>query len=60
MLPDCLKLQQVASDQVAATLRVKRGALLQSVPAGSAAAKAGLQATRRGLTGVIIGEETLL
>lgn len=46
---------QVASDQVAAALKVKKGALVQSVPAGSTAAKAGLLPTRRGLTGVVIG-----
>lgn len=47
---------QVASDQVAAALKVKKGALVQSVPAGSTAAKAGLLPTRRGLTGVVIGD----
>lgn len=46
---------QVATDQVAAALKVRRGALIQSVPAGSAAAKAGLLPTRRGLSGLIVG-----
>ena len=38
---------QVASDQVARALKVGSGALIQSVTPGSAAAKAGLLATRR-------------
>ncbi|KAK9805437.1 hypothetical protein WJX73_006736 [Symbiochloris irregularis] len=47
---------QVASDQVAQALKVRRGAMIQSVPSNSAAAKAGLLPTRRGLTGVVAGD----
>eukprot|EP00884_Botryococcus_braunii_P005465 jgi/Botrbrau1/1491/Bobra.178_3s0046.1 len=47
---------QLASDQVAAALKVRTGALIQSVAANSAAAKAGLLPTRRGLSGVLAGD----
>ena len=46
---------QVASDQVARSLRVTRGAMVQGVPPGSAADKAGLLGTRRTLTGIAAG-----
>lgn len=47
---------QVADAGVASALGVRSGALLQSVEAGGAAARAGLQATRRGLTGIVPGD----
>ncbi|MEW5302865.1 MAG: hypothetical protein WDW36_005606 [Sanguina aurantia] len=47
---------QIASVAVAARLKVQTGALVQAVLAGSAAAKAGLLATRRGLSGIIAGD----
>lgn len=47
---------QVASDSIAAKLKVRQGALLAAVAAGSAADAAGLLATRRGLTGVLTGD----
>lgn len=46
---------QLSTDQVAKALRVSSGALVQSVSPNSAAAKAGLLPTRRGLTGIITG-----
>ena len=46
---------QLSTDQVAKALRVSSGALVQSVGPNSAAAKAGLLPTRRGLTGIITG-----
>lgn len=53
----CLWLQ-LSTDQVAGALRVSSGALIQSVGPNSAAAKAGLLPTRRGLTGIITGVVT--
>lgn len=47
---------QLSTDQVAKALRVSSGALVQSVSPNSAAAKAGLLPTRRGLTGIITGD----
>jgi S1-C subfamily serine protease len=47
---------QVASDSIAAKLKVRQGALLSAVTAGSAAAAAGLLPTRRGLAGVLAGD----
>lgn len=47
---------QVASDAIAAKLRVASGALLAGVEPGGAAAAAGLLATRRGLGGVLTGD----
>lgn len=47
---------QVAPDRVAQALRVKNGAVVQSVEAGSAAAKAGLQPIRRSLGGIVPGD----
>eukprot|EP00271_Cylindrocystis_brebissonii_P023439 TRINITY_DN9721_c0_g2_i1.p1 TRINITY_DN9721_c0_g2~~TRINITY_DN9721_c0_g2_i1.p1 ORF type:complete len:481 (-),score=55.33 TRINITY_DN9721_c0_g2_i1:410-1852(-) len=44
---------QLASDTVAKQLNVKEGALVLAVPQGSAAARAGLLPTRRGLAGNI-------
>jgi len=38
---------QIATDQMARALKVNQGALVQAVAPNSAAAKAGLQATRR-------------
>lgn len=49
-------LPQIAPDRVALALRVKDGALIQSMEADSPAAKAGLLPTRRGLSGVIAGD----
>lgn len=46
---------QLSTDQVAKALRVSSGALVQSVGPNSAAAKAGLLPTRRGLTGIVTG-----
>lgn len=48
---------QIASLAVAARLSVTRGALVQSVVPGSAAARAGLLPTRRGLGGIITGAD---
>lgn len=53
---DCYMLLQVASDSIAAKLKVRQGALLSGVAAGSAAAAAGLLPTRRGLGGVLAGD----
>eukprot|EP00873_Tetraselmis_striata_P038538 jgi/Tetstr1/458802/TSEL_045186.t1 len=47
---------EVAPDRVAQALRVKNGAVVQSVEAGSAAAKAGLQPIRRSLGGIVPGD----
>lgn len=47
---------QVAGDQVASSLRVGRGALVQAVEPSSNAAKAGLQGTRRTLSGIAAGD----
>jgi S1-C subfamily serine protease len=51
-----LALLQVASDSIAAKLKVRQGALLSAVAANSPAANAGLLATRRGLAGVLAGD----
>lgn len=48
-------LLQVASDQVSSSLRVAKGALVQAVDPSSNAAKAGLQGTRRTLSGISVG-----
>ena len=45
----------LAGEQIALQLRVKGGALVQSVPEGSQAATAGLLPTRRGLGGIVTG-----
>eukprot|EP00850_Spirogloea_muscicola_P006523 SM000031S11532 [mRNA] locus=s31:127873:131993:- [translate_table: standard] len=45
---------QFATDAVARQLSIQQGALVLSVPEGSAAAKAGLAPTRRGLAGNIV------
>ena len=47
----------MAGDQVASSLRVGKGALVQSVDASSNAAKAGLLGTRRTLAGISAGDE---
>jgi S1-C subfamily serine protease len=47
---------QVASDAIAAKLKVAQGALLSAVQPGSPADAAGLLPTRRGLTGVLAGD----
>lgn len=47
---------QLATDQVAKALKVQRGAVIQGIAPNSAAAKAGLLTTRRGLTGIVPGE----
>ena len=47
---------QVAGDQVASSLRVGRGALVQAVEPSSSAAKAGLQGIRRTLSGIAAGK----
>ena len=52
---EAVRALQVASDQVARSLKVSQGALVQSVPAGSPAAQAGLQGTRRTITGIAAG-----
>ena len=49
----CVK---VAGDQVASSLRVGRGALVQAVDPASNAGKAGLQGTRRTLSGIAAGK----
>ena len=46
---------QLATDQVAKALKVQRGAVIQGIAPNSAAAKAGLLTTRRGLTGIVPG-----
>jgi len=46
----------LAPESIAAQLRVKGGALVQAVEAGSAAQRAGLLATRRGLGGIVTGD----
>jgi S1-C subfamily serine protease len=56
LLPPRVVCIQVASDSIAAKLKVRQGALLSAVTAGSAAAAAGLLPTRRGLTGVLAGD----
>ena len=55
----CLCCLQLSTDQVARALRVSSGALVQSVGPNSAAAKAGLLPTRRGLTGIVTGLTTV-
>ena len=52
----CVWYMQLSTDQVARALRVSSGALVQSVLPNSGAAKAGLLPTRRGLTGIITGD----
>lgn len=52
-------LLQLSTDQVARALRVSTGAMVQSVTPGSAAAKAGLLGTRRGLTGIVAGDNVM-
>lgn len=47
---------QISSDAVAQKLKVTNGALISAVAPGSAAAAAGLVATRRGLGGVLTGD----
>eukprot|EP00193_Tetraselmis_chui_P004442 CAMPEP_0177760934 /NCGR_PEP_ID=MMETSP0491_2-20121128/5534_1 /TAXON_ID=63592 /ORGANISM="Tetraselmis chuii, Strain PLY429" /LENGTH=437 /DNA_ID=CAMNT_0019276871 /DNA_START=197 /DNA_END=1513 /DNA_ORIENTATION=+ len=47
---------EIAPDRVARALRVKSGAMVQSVEAGSLAAKAGLLPVRRTLSGVVPGD----
>ncbi|GIL87504.1 hypothetical protein Vretimale_1608 [Volvox reticuliferus] len=47
---------QIASDSVAQRLKVSKGALIQMVTPGGAADKAGLLPTRRGLSGIILGD----
>jgi len=47
---------QIANPKVAQSLEVKNGALIQALPSDSNAAKAGLLATRRGLSGILIGD----
>ena len=49
-------IEQVASEQISAALQVGKGALVQAVDPNSNAAKAGLQGTRRTLTGISSGE----
>lgn len=46
----------LAGEQIAQQLRVKGGALVQSVAEGSNAAAAGLLPTRRGLGGIVTGD----
>ncbi|KAK9864150.1 hypothetical protein WJX84_010087 [Apatococcus fuscideae] len=46
----------LATDQVARALKVQRGAVIQGIAPNSAAAKAGLLTTRRGLTGIVPGD----
>ena len=46
----------MASEQISAALQVGKGALVQAVDPNSSAAKAGLQGTRRTLTGISSGE----
>ncbi|KAK9811738.1 hypothetical protein WJX72_009303 [[Myrmecia] bisecta] len=47
---------QLSTDQVARALKVKKGALVQSVTPNSAAAKAGFLPTRRSLGGIVRGD----
>jgi len=47
---------QLAAQSIAAQLGVKSGALILQVPADSVAARAGLQPTRRSLTGISLGD----
>ncbi|GLI70035.1 hypothetical protein VaNZ11_014773, partial [Volvox africanus] len=47
---------QIASDSVAQRLKVSRGALIQTVAPGGTADKAGLLPTRRGLSGIVLGD----
>ncbi len=56
--PTCLTCPctQVANDSVARKLRVSKGALLQNITPGGAAAQAGLLPTRRGLGGIVPGD----
>ncbi|KAK9867103.1 hypothetical protein WJX84_002755 [Apatococcus fuscideae] len=46
----------LATDQVAKALKVQKGAVIQGIAPNSAAAKAGLLSTRRGLTGIVAGD----
>lgn len=46
---------QVAPENVMRALKVNKGALVQTVDPNSAAAKAGLLPTRRGLSGIVPG-----
>lgn len=46
----------LAGEQIAQQLRVKGGALVQTVQEGSNAAAAGLLSTRRGLGGIVTGD----
>lgn len=46
----------LASESIASQLRVKGGALVQAVEADSAASRAGLLPTRRGLGGIVTGD----
>ena len=46
----------LAPESIAAQLRVKGGALVQAVEPGSAAERAGLLPTRRGLGGIVTGD----
>lgn len=50
---------QLASAKVAKQLAVPTGALIQAVAPGSAAAKAGLLPTRRGIGGIVVGDVVL-
>lgn len=52
----CCRIHQIAPDKVAQALRVKNGALIQSIEPDGPAARAGLMATRRGMGGVIAGD----
>eukprot|EP00241_Pyramimonas_parkeae_P002477 CAMPEP_0114227992 /NCGR_PEP_ID=MMETSP0058-20121206/2096_1 /TAXON_ID=36894 /ORGANISM="Pyramimonas parkeae, CCMP726" /LENGTH=441 /DNA_ID=CAMNT_0001338891 /DNA_START=75 /DNA_END=1400 /DNA_ORIENTATION=+ len=47
---------QVADEKVAGSFQVKNGVLVQGIIPNSAAAKAGLLATRRGISGVVLGD----
>ncbi|KAG2495560.1 hypothetical protein HYH03_006160 [Edaphochlamys debaryana] len=47
---------QIATDAVAARLQVGRGALVQATTPGGVGERAGLLATRRGLSGIVTGD----
>jgi len=47
---------QIASEKVAKQLQVKEGALIQSLLPDSAASRAGLLPTRRGIGGILVGD----
>ena len=51
---------QLATDQVAKALKVQKGAVIQGIAPNSAAARAGLLTTRRGLTGIVPGDLPIL